>query len=292
MPKRTSIRVNDEPLRHSKRVYALDNAWQRARERLGLLETVFDQGTIQHLESIGVAPGWRCLEVGGGGGSIAVWLCERVGARAQVFATDVNTRFLDALDYPNLTVYRHNCVTERIAVGAFDLVHARALLVHLAARELVLDKMVAALRPGGWLLVEEPDYISKTIDPANDAQANALFQRVRSAQIQALAEAGIDSSYGRGLHGGLRRRGLEDVGGEGRIPVTHGGSDAALFYRRTAEQLRERLLGGGITKEELDVYLALHDDPAFVFVEGAMMAAWGRRPAPPSADRARGSSAG
>jgi len=271
--------VNPQPSENLESDYTLDNAWQRARQRLDLLASIADPGTVRHFESIGVAPGWRCLELGGGGGSIAGWLYERVGAQGQVFATDVDTRFLDGLNYPNLNVRAHNVETDSIAGGAFDLVHARALLVHLAAREQVLDKMVAALRPGGWLLVEEPDYISKTIDPANDAEASSLFQRVRSAQIQALAEAGNAPSHGRRLYGALRRRGLEDVGGEGRIPVTHGGSDAALFYRLTAEQLRERLLGSGVTPEEFDAYLRLHDDPGFVFVEGAMMAAWGRRPA-------------
>lgn len=34
--------------------------------RLRLLETIFDPGTTRHLETIGVAKGWKCLEVGAG----------------------------------------------------------------------------------------------------------------------------------------------------------------------------------------------------------------------------------
>ncbi len=36
----------------------------------------------------------------------------------------------------------------------------RAVLEHLPAREQVLTQLVAALRPGGWLLVEDTDFVS------------------------------------------------------------------------------------------------------------------------------------
>ena len=60
--------------------YLLDNAWQHQRARLAGLEAWFDPGTIRHVETLGVAEGWRCWEVGAGGGSIAEWLARRVRA--------------------------------------------------------------------------------------------------------------------------------------------------------------------------------------------------------------------
>ena len=44
---------------------------QVERERLRNLEAWLDPITARHLEATGVAVGWRCLEVGAGGGSIA-----------------------------------------------------------------------------------------------------------------------------------------------------------------------------------------------------------------------------
>jgi 2-polyprenyl-3-methyl-5-hydroxy-6-metoxy-1,4-benzoquinol methylase len=134
--------------------YVLDNAWHGARERLRLLEETLDPGTIRHLETVGVASGWRCLEVGGGGGSITAWLCQRVGPAGRVVATDIDTRFLDALSFPNLEVRQQNVVTDAIEEAAFDLVHTRAVLMHLPERQRALDRLVAALKPGGWLLLE------------------------------------------------------------------------------------------------------------------------------------------
>jgi 2-polyprenyl-3-methyl-5-hydroxy-6-metoxy-1,4-benzoquinol methylase len=55
--------------------YPIDNAWQEERQRLATLEGTFDSGTVRHLEALGVMEGWRCWDVGAGGGSIATWLC-------------------------------------------------------------------------------------------------------------------------------------------------------------------------------------------------------------------------
>src|SRR5262245_60645354 len=89
--------------------------------RLRALEAALDSGTIRFLEALGTCEGWRCLEVGAGAGSIAAWLCQRVGATGHVLATDLDTRFLDALDAPNLEVRRHDITTDELPEGAFDL---------------------------------------------------------------------------------------------------------------------------------------------------------------------------
>src|SRR3974390_2892374 len=92
--------------------YTPDKSDTREGDRFGALEKLFDAGTIQLLHERGVGAGWHCLEVGGGRGSIAAWLSERVGPTGRVIATDVNTRFLDTLQRPNLEVRRHNIVAD------------------------------------------------------------------------------------------------------------------------------------------------------------------------------------
>jgi 2-polyprenyl-3-methyl-5-hydroxy-6-metoxy-1,4-benzoquinol methylase len=94
--------------------YLLDNAWQHARARLSLLESRLDPGTIFLLNRLGIRPGWRCLVVGAGGGSITEWLCQQTGPEGHVVATDIDTRFIDALDYPNLEVRRHDIVADEL----------------------------------------------------------------------------------------------------------------------------------------------------------------------------------
>ena len=152
----------------SRGTYVFDNAGAQAGARFSAVGALFDPGTIRHLTELGVAEGWHCLEVGAGGGSIATWLCDRVGAAGHVVATDIDPRFLDDADRPNLEVRRHDIASEPLEEGAFDLVHARLVLVHLPERETALRRIVRALKPGGWLLIEEFDSLSMRPDPAID----------------------------------------------------------------------------------------------------------------------------
>jgi ubiquinone/menaquinone biosynthesis C-methylase UbiE len=127
--------------------YVFDNAGAQAGARFSALGALFDPGTTRHLTALGVAEGWHCLEVGAGAGSIADWLCDRVGA-ADVVATDIDPRFLDAAGRPNLEVRRHDIASDPLSEAAFDLVHARLVLVHLPERENALLRIVRALKPG------------------------------------------------------------------------------------------------------------------------------------------------
>lgn len=115
--------------------YILDNAGREASIRFPCLSAGFDAGTIRHLEGLGVSPGWRCLEVGGGGGSIAAWLAARVGPIGHVLITDIDTRFLESLKLANTEVRCHNIAADPLPESAFDLVHSRLVLLHVPERE-------------------------------------------------------------------------------------------------------------------------------------------------------------
>jgi SAM-dependent methyltransferase len=155
----------------------VSNGCRQTRERLALLEDALDPGTTRHLIDLGFAQGWHYLELGAGGGSIAAWLCGRVGPTGRVVATDVDTRFLEAIDCPRLEVWRHDLTADDLPERAFDLVHTRALLWHLPEPERALDQIVGALRPGGWVLIEEPDLACETM-VAQSGAAVDLVDRV------------------------------------------------------------------------------------------------------------------
>lgn len=259
--------------------YAFDNAWDRARQRLAAIEDWMDPGTIRHLEALGVGPGWRCLEVGAGGGSIAAWLARRVGLAGYVLATDLDTRFIDVLDAPNLESRRHDIDADPLPEGAFDLVHVRLVLAHLSARGEALRRMVAALRPGGWLLAEEMDFVSAVPDATSDPATTALVARAVAAHHRVLAGHCFDPFYGRSVASDLQAHGLVEIGTEGRLTNWRGGSPAAAAWRLTFVQLREELLADGdITLGEHAALLARFDDPGFAFMSQVILAAWGQSP--------------
>src|SRR5262249_43069274 len=236
-----------------------------------------DAGTIRHIEERGIGPGWRCLEVGGGGGSIAAWLSDRVGPDGSVIVTDINTRFLDVLNRPNLEVRRHNIVSDPLPEGEFDLIHARLVLMHLAEHEDVFERLVKSLKPGGWLIDEEFDVLSLPTD--NNLNRHEPVLKSFSAVNEILAERGVELRFGRFLYTRLRSLGLTGIGAEGRLSMGGGRSVVADLIRSTISQLRDGMIAGGrVTGEEIEHDLERLDDPDSLMLTPTMWSAWGRRP--------------
>jgi SAM-dependent methyltransferase len=258
--------------------YLSDNAWVHARERLALGERVFDPGTQRHLFALGVTQGWRCLDVGAGGGSVVEWLCRQVGPNGRVVATDIDTRFLEALDFPNLEVRKHNIISDALEEATFDLVHTRGLLFHLAERDSALDRIAAAVRPGGWLLAEEADHVSRVPDPTADPGTADLFRKVANADVQMRASVGDDLFYGRRLYGDISSRGFVDMGSEGLSLMGRGGESLGQWWHLGYTQNRDRLVATGlVSPDEVDRCIVLFDDPDFVWMDFTLMAVWGRK---------------
>ena len=163
-------------------------------ERLGHLQKMCNPITFRRLQAVGVKPGWRCLEVGAGEGAVARWLAEQVGSGGQVVATDVNTRFLRNLNLPNVEVRTHHIVDDELERGHYDLVHCRAVLGHLLDYGQALARMVAAVRPGGWICIEEGDYGAWSAVDWESA-AGERFTRAFRAALAGLHKKGIMNPY-------------------------------------------------------------------------------------------------
>ncbi len=260
----------DTKVRTSETTYAFDNAWADAHRRLSMLEACYDPGTKRRLDAIGVGSGWRCLEVGGGAGSVARWLCDRVGRCGQVVAVDLDPRFLAQIDAANLSVRRLDVTWEDLPAGPFDLVHARHLLVHLPERLEVLDRLVRCLAPGGWLLLEEAD--------AFPTEATEVDPRLWGWYSDALARAGADTEWARRLPSFLDAAGLVDVTAEADVPLYRGGSPTAEMVRLSFTQVAERDFLDGETRVLVDEFCASLTDPGRWFTYYAAVAAWGRAP--------------
>lgn len=260
--------------------YAFSNARAVQPERLRLLAAMLDDGTFRLLDRLGVQQGWRCLEVGAGGGSVAGWLCGRTAPGGSVLATDLDTTVLQELVHPNLEVSVHNVLTDELPEREFDLVHARLLLAWLADRELALQRMVGAVKLGGCLLVEEMDFHSLAPTAGLDPETRALFVRVLDAHHAVLADQhAFDPFCGRELDRALWAAGLIGVECEGRLSIWRGGEAGGTLWQLTLIQLREQLVAHGrVTVSEVDRVIELCDDPRLSFMSQATIAAWGHRP--------------
>jgi SAM-dependent methyltransferase len=261
--------------------YSFDASWEGERARLAKIEAWLDPHSIEIFEQHGVQPGWRCLDVGAGGGSMTQWLCDRVGMRGSVVAVDADTRFLEKLGAANLEVRRTDVVNEPLPEGEFDLVHSRFLLEHLAERERVLEKLARALNPGGLLILFVSGGAPPMGPPSMSAEDRNRFDRFSLAFLTAAAQSGWDVTWAPNLPFRLAELGLVDVHARAFREFVSGSDRGFLeFLAASNEQMRDRLIATGhVNSADLDAVIASLRDPAQAMVTFECWAASARRPA-------------
>ena len=260
--------------------FAANSPADLEEQRLRALEELCDSTSTRRLEALGVKSGWTCLEVGAGGGSITRWLADRVGPSGRVVAADLNPRFLRGIELPtNIQVRQHNLLAQDFESRAYDLVHCRALLVHLPEPERALGRMAAAVRPGGWLLIEEADFSMFLAADARYAGAEQFDQTIRTV-FDATRTAGIWDSYlGHRTPLLVDRLGFANAGYDCLPFVAQGGDHpGGRFWSPTFRLSGPSLVASGaVAKADLDRVLACFEDSSFHFVGGVLFGAWGRR---------------
>ena len=256
--------------------YLLDNRQSEAGQRFDAFATLFNPSTFRHMVSIGLSPGWRVWEVGAGGPAVPAWIAEQT--KGHVLATDIDTTWLEAAE-DGFVAKRHDIGTEPAPGHAFDLVHARLVLVHVPQRSEALATMIDALKPGGWLLAEEADPgLQPLACPDGEGAAVELANKLKVAFRALMAERGADLSFGRRLPRLLRAAGLVDVQADAYFPI--GGPAVDRLERATVEQIRERLIASQLaSEEEIERHLSNVATGQLDLTISPLVSAWGRKPA-------------
>jgi len=259
------------------RGYLLDNRQSQAGTRFGALSALFDPVTFSHLHRVGIGPGWRCWEVGAGGPSVPTWMCAQVGATGYVLATDIDVSWIP--DPVPFEVRIHELGGADPPEGPFDLIHCRLVLVHIPERDKALADLVSALRPGGWLVVEEADPgLQPLVCPDESGPAERLANRLKAGFRTLMSSRGVDLAYGRTLPRRLRAAGLLDVEADAFFPITS--PHCAVLEVATVEQIRDSLIEAGLaTAAEIDAHLAAVRSGRLDLAVSPLVSASGRRPA-------------
>lgn len=260
----------------SRTQYVFGSIEQTERDRLDGQSRLWDAFTFRRLESTGVGPGWHCLEIGAGTGTVARWLARRVAPRGRVVATDIETRWLQPITASNLEVRHHNVLDDPLEHHGYDLVHTRLLLEHLPQRTAVLRKLVSAVRPGGYLVVEDYDIRSMQLTDA----AGDDWTAVNEAVIDTMGDAGADLTCGQRLTRLMTDAGLEAIDAEGLVyPMTV--PELAPVFRTALERIAPMLIGThAVTPSRLDRVLSqfdLLDDPPIAY-SPILVSVRGKRP--------------
>ncbi len=268
--------------------YVLDNDHPAATMHHAALAQMFDRESnwllddlIDEVAFAGLAhgneghdPHPHALEVGAGGGSIAVNLAEVQGLT--VVATDAKPHLIPK--HERLTVLRHDIATEPVPDGPWWLIHARLVLSHLRNRREILHRLVDALAPGGGIMVEDWTPRLDVVLDAPSSKAERAYTRFQEALTRVFAPSGTDRGWGRQAHAALLAEGLVDVRTKVHAQAWPGGSAGCRLVQAVMAQVRPELVGAGCTDAELDGIWELLDDPRLVLLGHPMYSTCGHRP--------------
>jgi SAM-dependent methyltransferase len=220
------------------------------RERLRVLSRVMGPMTARHLARTGVEPGARCLDVGCGGGDVTLMLAALTGPGGDVVGVDIDDVKLRLARYEAVDAgienveYRRAAVDELPTDGAFDLAYARFLLSHLPDPAAALRRMIAAVRPGGVVAVQDIDYSGGFCHPpcaAYDASWE-LYPRLAM-------HGGGDPALGRRLPVLFAAAGLEEIGVHIEQPAGFD-ADTKLLTALTFESIADTAVAAGLAEAD------------------------------------------
>jgi demethylmenaquinone methyltransferase/2-methoxy-6-polyprenyl-1,4-benzoquinol methylase len=133
------------------------------------------------VESSGVLPGNRVLDIAGGSGDLSRLFAKKVGKLGKVVLTDINASMLsvgrDRMLDEGLAVPAAQCDAEKLPFpdNYFDCVSVAFGLRNMTHKDLALKEMLRVLKPGGRLLVLEFSHVWKPLQPAYDAYSFKLL---------------------------------------------------------------------------------------------------------------------
>jgi len=251
---------------------------QPERDRLKLIERYHDPRTRERLQRAGIRARGTCLEVGPGAGSIMRWMARIVGPQGHVMAIELNPRFLSRNTPPQLSLIQGDINMVPLPSNTFQVAHARFTLIHTQSHQRALKKIIEALRPGGWLVLEEPDFSVARVVTGPKGLGRSV-QRVNEAIQQMFFNAGLDPAFGVKLPCLLQELGLVNLAVDNDTPLVQGGSPMATIMKLSAHQLAEKYLTTGrVTKTDLTRYIRFAEDPDSWAVYHATVAVMAQKP--------------
>lgn len=242
------------------REYILGSASDLARQQLSYLTHLFDDHTRRALDGIDIQAGQRCLDIGAGSGTATQMLLDRVGDTGKVVAADIDLQYID--DKTGAEVVSHDIHDGVPSGGPFDVIHSRFVLMHLSRRLEILQNLVDALNPGGWLVIGDFGAMPRPISTPAPEDMDA-YNRVHEAASYNAVSHGVSWDWAAEADTHMERAGLQNISGTKVTNTGNGGDIEARLSHNYGLQLQAGFLKAGAVEADVKRYLDLWLDPKF-----------------------------
>jgi SAM-dependent methyltransferase len=254
--------------------FAADRAIDEETNRLRRLDRFYAVPTQSWLAARGaVKPGDRVLEVGAGSGGMLSWFADQVGPDGDVLGLDMD---LSRAAAP-VGIVRHleaDLYAAPREPGAFDLVYARLVLVHLPDPEAALRRLIDWAKPGGLIAVADLD--CKVAAPANPNTPGAehFDHSLRTLRAAMVSTGLMDPAFGAHLPDMFASAGLREITVDPFDRIVEGGSDWALFQAENNLLIADAL-GERAAAQLVSDYMS---QPGFAYHDQRLLRVIGRKP--------------
>ena len=217
--------------------------------RLNLLAQVMLPTTWQLLDRVGLIRGMKCLDVGCGGGHVAISMARVVGPEGLVIGTDTDAEILalakEDAEAANVTNVKFQQLDACACLWReeFNLAYARFLLSHLNEPENCLAAMLEACAPGGTIVIEDTDFAGSFCYPTC-----AAYERYKELYQELVQRRGGDPNIGPKLPAMLRQAGIEGVEFN-VIQPAHIRGESKLMAPFTMSRISDALTSEGLATE-------------------------------------------
>ena len=237
------------------------------------------------LDAVGVTSGSSALDLACGPFGLLGPLARRVGPTGRVVGLDFDPaevsaarEHVRALNLHNVDVVQGDAFHTEFAPDSFDIVHARFLLAPVGHAPELLREMVRVVKPGGFVVLEEPESNGWTCFPNS-----AGFERLKGVIRDCFRMGGGDFDSGRKLYALQLEAGLSDIRTRGVALTLQNRHPYMRSSVQFATSLRRRILENGLlTASELDEATADVEHaisrPETLMISFLVVQSWGRKP--------------
>ena len=153
-------------------------------ERLRFQHSVWGPVTHKLFERLNIRKGWKCLDAGAGPGLVSMDLRERIGENGEITALDPSQFYLDWFqqearkkEWTNVKCILGTAETASLPERYYDFIFSRWVISFVPDPEVFLKRLIASLRPGGIIALQDYYYEGLSLFPmggAFDRMADAV----------------------------------------------------------------------------------------------------------------------